>query len=414
MSTHHPDHLQDHKNALRSQYRVSYRIRQLERYVPISLACVTGLLLILTRNLEFADWMMVVLALCMGAWSRAYPAQHQAMLLARAACLLLCAAAVHVQTGAQAGSQLLVMWTLVTLIGYSLLARTPWAVAITALGVAQYVLLSVLIPPSAWSAWVLTLLQLIVWPCVTMVYGNSSQRSDARLERSLIDEATGLYNTQGLFTYGADLARRCRNDGQPLSLLLISCRNIDDVGDALGAKVLRKLLSEAVKGIATSAEFVSNSLTARCDVGEFVVLLPAADAERSKLFLAKKFGQPPSIQLTANERQVTVMLDTAVVVAGRNHHAIESMYSAAQARLERKHHKLAQQLQAPVQSGKVRQETSKIPVPGSKPQKSKPKSAPKSAAKSAKNTDFGNIDSALLSRFEPSATLPLPLRQLDA
>lgn len=413
MSNQSADHLLDLKSAVRSQFRVSYRIRQLERYVPITLACVTGLMLILTRNLEFVDWMMVVLALCIGAWSRAYPAQHQAMLLARAACLLLCAAAVHMQTGAQAGSQLLVVWTLATLIGYSLLARLPWAMAITAFGTVQYVLLSLLVPPSVWSGWFLTLLQLVVWPFVAMIYGNSSQRSDARLERSLIDEGTGLYNTQGLFTYGADLALRCRNDGHPLSLLLISCRNIDDIGDALGAKVLRKLLSEAVKGIATSAEFVSNSLTARCDSGEFVVLLPATDAERSKAFLTKKFGHPPTISLTAHERKMTVILDTAVIVAGKGHHSIESMYAAAQARLERKHQSLAQRLRQPQAPSNPRKETSSLhtpSAPSAKPSKSKPKSAPKPR----KHTDFGNLDSALLSKFEPSATLPLPLRHLDA
>jgi GGDEF domain-containing protein len=419
MSTHSPDHLREIKNAARSPHRVSYRTRQLERYIPFSLGCVTGLLLILTRNLDFADWMMVALALCIGAWSRAYPAQHQAMLLARAACLLLCAAAVHLQTNTPLSYQLLLMWTLVTQVGYSMLARMPWALLIAALGVLQVVLLGWLVPPSAWSAWVLTLVQLAVWPCVAMVFGNSSQRSDARLERSLIDEGTGLYNTQGLFTYGADLARRCRSDGQPLSLLLISCRNIDDVGEALGDKVLRRLLGEAVKGIATSAEFVSNSLTARCDLGEFVVLLPAVDAERSKVFLAKKFGQPPTIQLTAHERKITVMLDTAVIVAGKNRHSIESMYAAAQARLERKHHSLAQRQQPPTHPSKVRSNPSATPIASvstsasSSTKPSKAKSKPPKARQPSKNTDFGNIDSALLSRFEPSATLPLPLRHID-
>lgn len=409
MSTNFSDRSPSPRKAVRSPYRVAYRIRQLERYVPISLGCVTGLMLILTRNLDFAYWMMVALALCIGAWSRAYPAQHQAMLLARAACLLLCAAAVHVQANMQLGSQMLLMWTMATLIGYSLLARLPWALVITTFGVVQYVLLSLLAPPLGWSAWWLTLVHLAVWPGVAMVFGKSSQRSDARLERSLIDEATGLYNTQGLYTYGADLAMRCRSDSQPLSLLLISCRNIDEVGDALGSKALRQLLSEAVKGIATSAEFVNNSLTARCDAGEFVVLLPAVDAERSKAFLTKKFGQPPTINQTVNERKVTIMLDTAVIVAGKNHHTIESMYAAAQARLERKHLKLAQHLQSSINLDKQRKETSKPVAPSAKPQKSKPKTT----SKSSKNTDFGNIDSALLSKFEPSATLPLPLRHLE-
>jgi GGDEF domain-containing protein len=390
-------------NASRSAHRVSFRTRQLERYIPLALAGITALALIFTRSLEPSGWAAVVVAMAIGAWSRAFPAQHQAMLSARAVCLLLCAALLYLQGNASLGAQLLLMWTLATLVGYAILAQWQWALPVAAYGVLQYGALTLLQTPASWTDWAFALCHLLVWPYVALVFGRSNQRSDASLEHSLIDQDTGLYTRQGLFTYGEEVMARYQSDGQPLSLVLIVCRNIEEVGDVLGAKILRKLLGETVNGIATSVELVGNSLAARFDTGEFVLLLPGADANRSKALLSKKFGDPPHISLSTKERKIRVMLDTAVVVAGKNEHTIESLYAAAQNRLERKQNQLAlRENAAPGTSLEALKELMKDPPQAESNAKSKRK------AKPSKDTDFGNIDSEMLSRLEANSTLPMP------
>jgi GGDEF domain-containing protein len=267
----------------------------------------------------------------------------------------------------------------------------------------QYGALTLLQTPASWTDWTFALCHLLVWPYVALVFGRSNQRSDASLEHSLIDQDTGLYTRQGLFTYGEELMARFQSDGQPLSLVLIVCRNIEEVGDVLGAKILRKLLGETVNGIATSVELVGNSLAARFDTGEFVLLLPGADANRSKALLSKKFSDPPHISLSTKERKIRVMLDTAVVVAGKNEHTIESLYAAAQNRLERKQNQLAlRENAAPGSSLEALKELMKDPPQAESNAKSKRK------AKPSKDTDFGNIDSEMLSRLEANSTLPMP------
>jgi GGDEF domain-containing protein len=423
------------------KHRVSFRTRQLERYLPISLACASALGLVLTQEGSLGAWAASGLALLVGVWSRSFPAQHQSVLLARAICLLLCGALMHHYS---TNPNALLVWTLVTTIGYGLLCHLTWALPIVGLGLAQYVLLSTTQAPTQWMPWVNTLAQLVVWPVVAVLFGRSLQRSEEDMEENLVDHESGLYNRQGFFTYGADILQRCQRDGQAVTLVLIQCRNLEAVAKILGNKTLRQLLGKTVKAISTSADMVGNSLAARNDIGEFVLLLPGADAQRAKALLGKIFDEPHRISLQKDDRTITIMLDTATQAYSKELQTIEALYNAALNRLESKQRQLKanqQPAQAAAHTTSTATATTSSPdlrpiaelpgaaKPAGKSSKDSAKDKPaettkvaeksKSAAKSKfklptlssarEHHDFGATDSALLSRLEPSPTLPLPL-----
>jgi GGDEF domain-containing protein len=414
------------------KHRVSFRTGQLERYLPISLACASALGLVLTQASPLGAWVGVGLALLIGVWSRSFPAQHQGVLVARAVCLLLSGAHVHHYS---ADPNALLIWTLVTTIGYSLLCQLTWALPIIVLGLAQYVLLSTTQMPNPWMPWVNTLAQLVLWPVVAVLFGRSLQRSEDGMEENLVDHESGLYNRQGLFTYGGEILQRSQRDGQAVTLVLIQCRNLEAVAKILGNKTLRQLLGKTVKAIANSADMVGNSLAARNDVGEFVLLLPGADAQRAKALLGKIFDEPHRISLRQDERTITIMLDTATQALSNELPTIEALYNAALNRLESKQRQLkaSQQTQgttnttstdvrpvaelpsAAKPSGKRRKTEAESSAATQDKTAEKPKAAARSKFKLPGLTtararhDFGATDSALLSRLEPSPTLPLPL-----
>jgi GGDEF domain-containing protein len=435
------------------KHRVSFRTRQLERYLPISLACASALGLVLAQEGSLGAWAASGLALLVGVWSRSFPAQHQGVLLARAICLLLCGALMHHYS---ANPNALLVWTLVTTIGYGLLCHLTWALPVVGLGLLQYALLSTTHAPTQWLPWVNTLAQLVMWPVVAVLFGRSLQRSEEDMEENLVDHESGLYNRQGFFTYGADILQRCQRDGQAVTLVLIQCRNLEAVAKILGNKTLRQLLGKTVKAISTSADMVGNSLAARNDIGEFVLLLPGADAQRAKALLGKIFDDPHRISLQKDDRTITIMLDTATQAYSKELQTIEALYNAALNRLESKQRQLKAN-QQPAQAtehststattvnatssdlrpiaelpgtakpagksskdGAKDKASSKSAAAKDKPaEKTKVAEKSKPAAKSKfklptlssarEHHDFGATDSALLSRLEPSPTLPLPL-----
>jgi GGDEF domain-containing protein len=430
----------------KSAAKVSFRTAQSERYIAYALAGLTFWINIILKTYSPTAWGAALLALAVGFWCRSRPAKYQVTMALRAA-LLLAAAGALMLVGDEANLKApYVFWTLAIATGYALLLTLRWAVLISlaalALGMVQQ---------SAWTSGLVYAGFLCVWPMTAMVFARTLQRTDKAFENGLLDKDTGLYNTSGLYVYGKDLMVQFKRDKQPVSMVLLQCRNLEQIGKTLGSKSVRSLIGQAVKTLSTSAELRSNTLAARTQVGEFALLLPGLDAAQAKAFVRKQFGDTPSLQLKVQERTATVMLDTATVDSQDNI-SCEQLYEAASARLDRKQRALERNMGAPERDSGASQpggdsispldkitadkalkksSTTRKPVT-TKPTTTKPAAtqtpgkaphpAAEPATKAAKPTTAPapaflqefvdtNTDSDMMSRLEPNPTLPLPLMQ---
>ncbi len=392
--------------------RVSFRVAQSERHIAFALSGLTVWTGVVLKTGNVYTWTAAFLALAVGFWCKNYPAKYQVTMLLRAGLLLAMAAVLQLGSVDSSMDTPYFFWTLAITTGYALLLTFPWALAISLVGLVLY-----LTSQHSWSSALMHAGWLAVWPATAMVFARSLQHTDLAFEHGLIDKGTGLYNASGLYVYGDELMAQFQRDKQPVSMLLIQCRNIDQIGEALGSKSVRKLLGNTVKTIAASSELTSNSIAARTDKGEFALLLPGLDAVRVKAFVRRHFGERPAIQLKVQERTANILLDTATVSANLQTPTCEHLYEAACTRLERKYRALEEGhagKPGPRKTG---------PQPAVTALQSKPKSVTlKVLATQHKNKADkdktpvtvpgfadSHTDSSLMSRLEPNSTLPLPL-----
>jgi GGDEF domain-containing protein len=389
----------------KSAAKVSFRTAQSERYIAFALAGMTFWLNIILKTTSMTAWGAALLAVAIGFWCRKYPAKYQATMALRAGFLLATATALQLTTNDAGVITPYLFWLLAISTGYALLLNFSWALLVSLTAIALGIL-----QQTAWSQGFIYAGFMLIWPAVAMVFARSLQRTEKALEEGLLDKDTGLYNTSGLYVYGQDLMVQFRRDKQAVSMVILQCRNLEQIGDALGSKSVRSLLGKAVKALSSSAELMSNSLAARTDIGEFVLLLPGFDAAQAKAFVRKQFGEAPSLQLKVQERTATVLLDTATVDSRKNDINCEQLYEAACARLERKYRALNQQMRTPdshppAEKAAFKPSQNKVDVAAKIPKDKKSTPLPEFADT--------NTDSGLMSRLEPNATLPLPLNHRD-
>ncbi len=381
---------------------VSLRMRQLEQYLSLSLAALTGWMgMVAPLHNAWTVWGGVAVALGVHAWCRQFPARQPAILFARAALLLCMASLVQLHSGA-AGP--FFFWTATVAAGYAILLTPRWAMAVMALALAQFLGVSLVAGVQGWSDWLIHLGMLVAGMGLATRFAQSLQRTDRELEASLKDRETGLYNVTGLFAHGAQLLAACRRDNEPICLTVLQSPNIGEVSNILGRDAVRDLLADAVKGLLASAQLSGLGLAARTDSGEFVLLLPGVNLERAKTLLRKQLGSPPRVVLHVRDREATVFLDNASLVAAAEHHTPESLYESVRSVLERKREKLAQRMSSSQWFEASQAPESQLPVVETPPAVSRwravmPKPKPK------------EVDSSLMSRLEPNLTLPMPLKR---
>ena len=380
-------------------------MRQLEQYLSLSLAALTGWMgMVVPLHNAWTLWGCVALALGVHAWCRQFPARQPAILLARAALLLCTGTLVQLHSGEAGGAGPFFFWTATVAVGYAILLDQRWAMAVVVLSMLQFLGVSLILGVSNWSEWLTHLGMLVAGIGLAARFAQSLQRTDRELEASLKDRETGLYNVTGLLAHGTQLLAACRRNNEPICLTVLQSPNIAEVSNILGREAVRDMLSDAVKSLLVSAHLSGLGLAARTDPGEFVLLLPGIDLQRAKALLRKHLGSPPRLVLNVRDREATVFLNNASLAAATEHHSPESLYESVRSLLERKREKLAQRMsssqwfeasQAPDSQPSVMDS----PTPAPRWRAVMPKAKPQ------------EVDSSLMSRLEPNLTLPMPLKK---
>jgi GGDEF domain-containing protein len=391
---------------------VSLRMRQLEQYVALTLAGLTTWIGTVSPGQNaWAVWGAVGLALVVHAWCRFYPAPKPYMLLLRATLLLGMALVVQLQPGQAMASHPFFFWTLIVVVGYTVLLHRRWAMAVIGLGLLQYVGVALLQRPAAWSDWLTSLGMLVAAVGLAWRFAWSFQRTDRELEASFKDPETGLYNSTGLMAHGAQLMAANRREKEPICMTVLQSPNVMEVSNILGRQAVRQLLSDAIKGLLASAKLSRLGLVARTDSGEFVLLLPGIDLPRAKSLLLKQLGSPPRLVLNVRDSEAVIFLHSATLQASPEHNTPESLYESVRSLLDIKREKLNRRMtsqweassQLPDSAADISpaQAASVAPKARWRPYKTKPEQPP------AKQ----EVDSSLMSRLEPHLTLPMPLKK---
>jgi diguanylate cyclase (GGDEF)-like protein len=101
----------------------------------------------------------------------------------------------------------------------------------------------------------------------------TKERAEARHKRAaVIDPLTGVPNRRGFVDRAEHVLSRCRNDGQPVSVLLFDLDHFKQINDTFGHQVGDEVLVEFCR--AAQQRFGPENIFARLGGEEFVCMLP--------------------------------------------------------------------------------------------------------------------------------------------
>lgn len=334
------------KPSNRTSGAVSFRLRRVEYLLPLALAALTGWTAVVLFPTSGVAWGAVAFAVCLGGWSRAYPARSPALLAARAALLLVAASALHLDPMLDGPAGAFMFWPVAVAVGYALLLERPWALGLAALALLEFAVVLALQPQQESARHVMVSGGLlVVFTALALAFARSMQRSEAEVEASLSDAQTGLYNAAGLFAHGEELYRNSLREKQAISLVLLQFQDMRDVSRILGRTAARRMFLDAVQALAKTVR--GQAIAARTGREEFALLLPGTTTEQAKSLLEAQLGQPPQVSGEVRGHKVQILLDSAVLSARDRSPTLDVLYDQVRSRLDRKRRQLLQPKPAP-------------------------------------------------------------------
>lgn len=286
---------------------VSARARRMEPGVLGAIAlCLTGIAVFLHADLPSAG-AVALLPLLAAAWAQARPAWRQRELAVRA--LAVAASALLLPLlGAEgtASSALWQLWLGLVTVGYALLLRPGWSLALVAFVLVPLVAARIAPDPAAGLSGIVETVLLLGFPAWSAgLVGVWLRTVDARRESACIDPSTHLCTLQGLLAYGGELLA-CRS--QPdAALAVFDCSDLLEVRRIYGSRVARTLLLRLSDRLVAIAG--ERGLAARTGPAEFAVLLPGAGRERALQALQQVLGAPSHIEYEAGDSEIMLVPD---------------------------------------------------------------------------------------------------------
>ncbi|MRD47785.1 diguanylate cyclase [Caenimonas koreensis DSM 17982] len=280
-------------------------------------------------------WLLALYASSIGAWSRLRPAGHQAIMLARAALLLVGAFVLQVSADTGGADGPYFIWPVMVVAVYSLLVSGRWRYALWSLAALEFVVSRAFSGTAP--SWQLALAQAGVLAAICFIAHELRQSMDDMenvVEQASTDPTSRLYNDAGFFANGSLIFDDCRRRNRPFTMVLLYSANLRDVADVAGKKAANQLFGQLVRSI--DAATPGGSLAARTDAVEFGLALAGMTAVQAGALLEDKFGQPPKVEVTLSDVKLTVMLDSVVAQATADVATLEDMYDRLRAKLLRR------------------------------------------------------------------------------
>ena len=312
--------------------RVTFRTGRLEPRLVLAIGAFTIWSAVLLNPSGSIVWLSALYAAAIGAWCRISPARHQAMLLGRAALLLMGALVLQVTPDAGGPDGPFFIWPAMVIAVYSLLLSGRWVTALWVLTAMEFIAAHAL--AHAVASWPLALSQagmLAFFAFAAEEYGRSVRELDQKSELSRRDPNSRLYNEAGFFAHGGQLFEECRSRKRPFSMILLNSADLREVANLAGKKATNQLFAQLVRRL--EAATPSGGLTARTDAVEFALALPGVAAVRAAQLLYSQLGQPPKVEVALKGNKLTVILDSVIAEATMDVSSLEDMYDRMRVQL---------------------------------------------------------------------------------
>lgn len=144
-------------------------------------------------------------------------------------------------------------------------------------------------------------------------------------EQGLLDASTGLYNSQGLGRAGALVLRRARQEGRPVSLVVLDFSDLLEVRGIYGREISRKVHACVVTKMKAIAG--ARGLAARTGKSQFTVLIPGAGRERAQDAVQRVLGKPSRIEFDAGDSEIVLVPDILCERAAPDVETVDELYS---------------------------------------------------------------------------------------
>ncbi|HWP10422.1 MAG TPA: diguanylate cyclase [Ramlibacter sp.] len=311
---------------------VTFRTRRLEHRLAWAIAVFTVWAAVVLNPGHPVVWMVAVHAAIVGAWCRMSPAQHQWVMLVRAALLLVGGFLLQVttETGGPAGPYFI--WPIMVVVAYSLLLAERWVIALWLVALTEFAasrIFSNQVP--SWQQALAQAGMLAFFAFVAMEFGRSMRELDQEAELSRKDRSSRMYNEAGFFAHGGELFDECRRRKRPFSMVLLNSADLREVAELAGKKAANQLFAQLVQSIGAATP--SEGLAARTDAVEFGLALPGVTAVRAAALLHQQLGQPPKVEVRLKGSTITVMLDSIIAEASADVPTLEDMYDRMRVKL---------------------------------------------------------------------------------
>ncbi len=153
-------------------------------------------------------------------------------------------------------------------------------------------------------------------------------------ESSFRDAVTGAYNRDYLESYIHKIFQTAKKTGKPVSIAFVSVQGLQDANHKHGHKAGDKLLCMAAKLI--SAKLQPSNILARYGGGEFVVVMPGANADQaaeSNRQIEHAFECATNTLLDGTEVTLEVKTGAASQAVETEYQSVQALFSAAEVAL---------------------------------------------------------------------------------
>lgn len=143
-------------------------------------------------------------------------------------------------------------------------------------------------------------------------------------EQGLLDASTGLYNSQGLSRAGEQVLRQARQEGRPVSLVVLDFSDLLEVRSIYGREISRKVHERVVAKMKAIAG--SRGLVARTSKSQFTVLVPGAGRERVQEAVQRVLGKPSRVEFDAGGSEIVLVPDILCEMAAPDVETVDELY----------------------------------------------------------------------------------------
>lgn len=144
-------------------------------------------------------------------------------------------------------------------------------------------------------------------------------------EQGLLDTATGLYNRQGLCRAGELVVHRAREEGRPVSLVVLDFSDLLEVRAIYGREISGKVYARVVAKMKAIAG--SRGLAARTGKSQFSILLPGTGRERAQAVVQRVLGKPSCIEFDAGDSEIVLVPDLLCETAAADVETVGELYT---------------------------------------------------------------------------------------